>query len=112
MDDLLKQFAGADPKMMEDIMKQINGETGPQQEIAELPEDVKMENAFLTHGLFIQNQLKHTSHSLEWLPISHVCEFSSKLTTHYFILGTHKEQTEEPDKLQLYSMNIPNVRVK
>ena len=36
-----------------------------------LDEDVKMENVRATYDMFIQNQLKRTSHSLEWLPISH-----------------------------------------
>ena len=65
------------------------------QEIAELPEDVKMENVYMTHSLFIQNQLKYTSHTVEWLPINHADPDNSKLDVHYFILGTHKEQDDQ-----------------
>ena len=89
--------------------------------MAELPEDVKMENAYMTHSLFIQNQLRYTSHSVEWLPIGSVSEENSKMNVHYFLLGTHMEQADAesaqnddkkengPDKLQLYKILIPNV---
>ena len=67
MEDILKQF-GNDPAVMAQLMEQING--GKPGEEEELAEDEKMENVYMTYKLFVQNQLKYTSHTVEWLPIS------------------------------------------
>ena len=60
-----------------------------------LHEDVKMENIGLTYDLFVQNELKETSHSLEWLPISHPDPEHDGFEFNYFLLGTHIAEEDE-----------------
>lgn len=76
-----------------------------------------MENVQLTYDLFVQNQLKYTSHSLEWLPISHEDPDNQQFDYQYYILGTHIEREEDDqqdlqnlpaDKLQLVRLRTPN----
>ena len=74
-----------------------------------LAEDEKMDNVRQTYDLFIQNQLSHTSHSLEHLPsISHVDDQNSKFNFEYFLLGTHTEEEDFTDKLFLGRIRVPN----
>jgi hypothetical protein len=72
-----------------------------------------MENVKQTYDLFVQNQLAHTSHTLEWLPIGHPDPENSKFDLHYFILGTHIEREDDSsatpeDKLMLARVRLPN----
>ena len=69
----------------------------------------------MTYELFVQNQLKYTSHSLEWLPISHVDSVNQLFDYQYFLLGTHIERdgenghaNQEADRLQLARLRTPN----
>ena len=69
----------------------------------------------MTYELFVQNQLKYTSHSLEWLPISHVDPVNQLFDYQYFLLGTHIERedgqehaNQEADQLQLARLRTPN----
>ena len=101
-----------------EVMRQIEqggknkaAQSGDEEE-EELEEDVKMENVRATYDLFIQNQLRYTSHTLEWLPIGHTDPDNSKFDYQYFLLGTHHdaEETTEPmkDQLQLTRVRVPN----
>ena len=47
----------------------MGGMPGEDQE--QLDEDAKMENIRMTYDVFVQNSLSATSHSMEWLPVSH-----------------------------------------
>ena len=78
-----------------------------------MQEDEKMENVKQTYDLFVQNQLEHTSHTMEWLPISHKDPENDKFDMNYFILGTHVEREGEKnpaveDKLMLVKVRLPN----
>ena len=111
MDDILKQF-GNDPAVMAQLMKEIGGRPGEEEELAE---DEKMENVYMTYKLFIQNQLKYTAHTVEWLPISKPDTENSKFDWQYFLLGTHKENNDEgaiKDQLQLARLRIPNAVIE
>ena len=98
MDEILKQIAGSgiDQKELQKLMGQINGQVAEGEgEEEPLEEDEKMENVRLTYDFFIQNQLKYTSHTIEWLPQSHLDPSDSNFDVHYFLMGTHIERLEE-----------------
>ena len=117
MDDLLSKLVGAanggnsgglDPSQLAQLMggaglsakdaAALLGEAAcnapNEQEM--LAEDEKMENVGHTYDLFIQNELPHTSHTLEWLPISHADpEFPEAFEFNYFLIGTHAGEPEQ-----------------
>ena len=68
---------------------------GTKAEEESLHEDVKMENIGLTYDVFVQNELPHTSHSLEWLPISHADPQHAGFEFNYFLLGTHVAEADD-----------------
>ena len=79
-----------------------------------LAEDEKMENVGHTYDVFIQNEIPHTSHSIEWLPISHPDPDNPTFEFNYFLLGTHvgepedeNEQVQTHDELQLSRVRTP-----
>lgn len=49
----------------------------------------------MIYDLFIQNQISHTSHTLEWLPISDTDQANPKFDFNYFLLGTHVDSSEK-----------------
>ena len=68
-----------------------------------------MENVRATYDLFVQNQLKRTSHTLEWLDMSQPCKDNSMFNWEYFLLGTHREEQDPgTDQLQLTRIRVPN----
>jgi hypothetical protein len=69
-----------------------------------------MENARVLYDVFIQNSLKSTSHSVQWLPYQLDDNDYPAFTKKYFLLGTHNEDEEEGDKNQ-DSLYIGEVRV-
>jgi len=73
-----------------------------------------MENVRQTYDLFVQNQVKHTSHTLEWLPITHVDSDDTKFEFQYFLMGTHHDESFEDtvDKLQLARLRLPTQSLK
>jgi hypothetical protein len=71
------------------MLKEIQVAQGLDEE--EVEEDIKMENVRQTFDLFIQNTLKATSHSLEWLPIGHQDPDFKDFNQEYFLIGTHHE---------------------
>ena len=72
-----------------------------------------MENIRLIYDLFIQNTLKQTSHTLEWLPIATTDEENSKFSFNYFLIGTHNDSLEEGQKefLQIMKVRVPNKKL-
>jgi len=78
-----------------------------------------MENIGMTYDLFVQNELQHTSHSLEWLPISHQDPERKDFEFSYFLLGTHAaegEESAEPalqakNQLQLARVRLPTTKL-
>jgi hypothetical protein len=54
-----------------------------------------MENARVLYDVFIQNSLKSTSHSVQWLPYHLDDNDYPAFTKKYFLLGTHNEDEEE-----------------
>lgn len=53
-----------------------------------------MENARVAYDVFIQNSLKSTSHSVQWLPYKLDDNDYPAFTKKYFLLGTHNEDDE------------------
>ena len=105
-----------DPGKLAQLMNDLQngnkvGQDGQNEE--SLGEDEKMENIRMTYDLFVQNSFKYTSHSIEWLPISHTDPDNQKFDYQYFLFGTHIDdrsegENQEPDKLQFGRMRIPN----
>lgn len=96
-------------------MAQIQAGKGPEGVAeSELEEDVKMENVREVYSLFIQNQIPKTSHTLEWLPISHSDSDHPKFDWNYFVMGTHSESEEDDAKemLRLVRVRVPNQALK
>ena len=60
-----------------------------------LAEDEKMENVGHTYDMFIQNEIPHTSHTLQWLPISHPDPEHPDFEFNYFLLGSHAGEPED-----------------
>jgi WD40 repeat protein len=71
-----------------------------------------MENVREIYSLFIQNQIPKTSHTLEWLPISHTDSEHSKFDWNYFVLGTHSEDEDAKEFLKLVRVRVPNQALK
>ena len=64
-----------------------------------LDEDAKMENVRMTYDVFVQNDLKATGHSLEWLPVTVKDSDNHKFEFNYFLLGTHYDDEAKPNFL-------------
>ena len=128
MDDILKNLLGNSNGLNginpSEIAKLIQGsglnpnliKNGGQlnQDEESLAEDEKMENIRIVYDLFIQNTLKHTSHTLEWLPIETPDEENSKFSFNYFLIGTHNDSSSNSntiDYLQIVKVRIPNKRL-
>ena len=101
---------GQGPDALGNIMKSLGaGAPGDDESLAE---DEKMENFKLIYDMFVQNQLRHTSHSLEWLP--RVEPAQPGFEYNYFLMGTHVEEDEQestPNKLQLVRIKLPSEKL-
>lgn len=70
-----------------------------------------MENARATYDLYIQNSLTKTSHTLEWLNLSHPDTDHSEFDWQYFLIGTHADEESGQtgsEKLQIARVRVPN----
>ena len=56
-----------------------------------------MDNARTTHEIFIQNQLKSISHSIQWLNHSEDDPDHPNFTFEYLLLGTHRDEEGEEE---------------
>jgi hypothetical protein len=70
-----------------------------------------MENVRVYYDIFVQNTLKSTSHTVQWLPISESDPEYSQFNRKYFLLGTHNEAEEEDASMEADEMYIASVRV-
>ena len=70
-----------------------------------------MENVRVYYDIFVQNNLKATSHSVQWLPVSESDPEYSQFNRKYFLLGTHKESEDEDVSVEPDEMYIGMVRV-
>ena len=50
-----------------------------------------MENVRVYYDIFVQNTLKSTSHSVQWLPIIESDPEFTQFNRKYFLLGTHND---------------------
>ena len=70
-----------------------------------------MENVRVYYDIFMQNTLKSTSHSVQWLPISESDPEYSQFNRKYFLLGTHNEGEDEDASVEPDEMYVGMVRV-
>lgn len=71
-----------------------------------------MDNVKVYYDIFVQNSLKSTSHSVQWLPHSEADPEFTQFNRKYFLLGTHNEPEQEdgsaePDELYVGMIRVP-----
>ena len=95
MDQLFKGMMGGAIPDMRGMFGGIGAPEGDSQnDNEEIDDEIMMENARVAYDVFIQNSLKSTSHSVQWLPYKLDDNDYPAFTKKYFLLGTHNEDDE------------------
>ncbi len=75
-----------------------------------------MDNVRVYYDIFVQNSLKSTSHTVQWLPMSETDPEYSQFNRKYFLLGTHnganegeEEASVEPDEMYIGMVRVPKI---